>query len=198
MRRLYLRTVHAGCPGAVRLRRRGVRCTQIVGVYVVLAAVMMRVAVRRGHPAVAVHIVVVGAHIARTVYYTRIRIVCRHRPRYRGLVQRARRAEAQVLRRVVHMSGAVEPDALQVYWHVNLLASVGVPAVNPQLIVCRVHFLGPDLVQQNIGLDFVLIATVNHQFALSVEITHRSVRLAAGEVEHRRGAGRDGPCHHNC
>ena len=146
----------------------------------------------------AVHIVVIGAHVARTVCDAREVVVCRHRPCYRRRMQRARGAETQVLCRVVHPPGAVEPDALQVYRHVNLFAGVGVPAVDPQLVVSRIHLLGPHLVQQNVGLNLVLVAAVDHQLALAVEVAHRAVGLAAREVEHRRGAGGDGPCHHNC
>ena len=183
----------------MRLRCRSVRRTHIVRMYRVhggTAVVMCRRC--RWHPTVAVHVIVVGAHITRAVNHTRVAVVCRHRPCERWPVQRARRAEAQRLCRVVHIACPVEPDALQVYRHVDLLARVCIPAVDPQLVVSRVHLLGPHLVEQDVGLNLVLVAAVYHQLALAVQVAHRAVGLAAREVEHRRGARRDGPCHHNC
>lgn len=97
----------------------------------VVRAVVVRVC--RRHPAVAVYVIVVAAHIARAVYHAGIGVVRRDVP---GEVRRVhRRAETQVLRRVVHVAGTVEPYALQVQRHVYLVAGVGVVAVDPQLIV---------------------------------------------------------------
>ena len=146
----------------------------------------------------AVHLVVVGACVARTVHYARVVVVGRHGPSHRGPPQASVSAEPQVLCRVVHASGAVEPDALQVDGHVYLVARVGIVAVDPQLVECRVDAFCPHLVEEHVGLYFVVVAAVNHQLALAVEVVHRAFGLAAREVEHRRGARRDGPCHHNC
>ena len=183
----------------MRLRCRCVRCTHIVGMQGVHGGTaVVRCRRCRWHPTVAVHVIVVGAHVTRAVHHARVWVVCRYCPHHRRAVQCARRAETQRLCRVVHVACPVEPDALQVYRHVNLLARVCIPAVDPQLVVCRVHLLGPHLVQQNVGLNLVLVAAVYHQLALAVQVAHRAVGLAAREVEHRRGARRDGPCHHNC
>lgn len=71
---------------------------------------------------------------------------------------------------------------MQVEWHIDFVTRIGIPAVDPEFIVSRVYALGPDFVDQYIGLDFVVVAAINHQFVLSVEVTHRSVGLAAREI----------------
>ena len=132
----------------------------------------------------------VGACVARTVHYARVVVVGRHGPCNRRHPQASVGAETQVLCRVVHAPGAVEPDALQVYGHVYLLARVGVVAEDPQLVECRVDALGPHLIEEHVGLNLVVVAAVYHQFVLAIEVAYRAFGLAAREVEHRRGAGR--------
>ena len=175
------------------------RGAQVVGVVRVRGrAVVARGRRCRRHPAVAVHLVVVGAAVARMVDDAREVVVGGHGPCYRRHPEAAVGAEPQVLRRVVHAAGAVEPDALQVYGHVYLLARVGVVAVDPQLVECRVDPLGPHLVEEHVGLYLVVVAAVDHQFALAVEVAHRAFSLAAREVEHRCGVGRHHGREHNC
>lgn len=146
----------------------------------------------------AVHLVVVGACVAWTVVDASVGVVGRHGPSHRGPPQASVGAEPQVLCRVVHASGAVEPDALQVDGHIYLVARVGIVAVDPQLVECRVDAFCPHLVEEHVGLYFVVVAAVNHQLALAVEIVHRAFGLAAREVEHRCGVGRHQGRKHNC
>lgn len=144
---------------------------------------------RRRHwrtPAVAVHIVVVGAHIAVVVNHACEGPVFRHIPHNLRRVQ-TRRAEAQVLGCVVHAAGAVQPYTLQLERHVDLFACVGIVAVYPQLVVGRVDALCPYLVDEHIGLDFVIITAVDHHLVLPVQVINCSVGLAAGEVVDGRG-----------
>jgi hypothetical protein len=90
--------------------------------------------------------------------------------------------EAQVLRRVVHPAGTEEPYALQVERHVDFVTRIGVVTVDPQLVVGRVDALHPDLVDQHIGLDFVIVPAVDHHLLLRVEVLHRALGLWKGEV----------------
>ena len=138
----------------------------------------------RRHPAVEVDIIVVGADIAGAMQHPRVGVVRRHIPckcraSHRGV-------EPQELSRVVYPSGAVEPHTLQVQRHIDLLARVGVVAEHPQLIVGRVDALRPHLVHQDVGLNLVFVATVNHDFVLRIQVPHRARGLTLREVAYRR------------
>lgn len=116
--------------------------------------------VGRGHPTMAVDIVVVGAGIACAMGHAGVGVVRRDVPDdggYSGID-----AEAQVLGCVVHPSSAVEPHALQVEGHVDFLSSIGVIAEEPNLIVGGIHALHPDIVDEDIGLNLIVIATIDH------------------------------------
>lgn len=139
----------------------------------------------RRHPAVAVYVVVVRACVAAAVRDARVGVVGRDVPRQRRPVHT--RAEAQVLCRVVDLCPAVEPDALQVDGHVNLVTRVGIVSEDPQLVVRRVHAFHPHLVQEYVCRDLILVSAVNHQLVLAVQVAHRAQRLAVREVVCRPG-----------
>lgn len=128
----------------------------------------------------AVYVVVVTTHISRTVYHARIRMVRRDIPREMRCPYR--RAETQVLCRIVHASRSVQPYALQVQWHVYLVAGICIVAENPQLVVGRVDPFCPDLIHEHVSLNLILVAAVDHQLVLAVQVVHRAVGLAAREV----------------
>ena len=128
-------------------------------------------------------IVVVSHRVSGTMQDAGIAVVGWDTPRE---VRRLhRRVEAQVLCRVVNASGAVEPHTAQVERHVNLVTGIGVVAIDPNLVVGRVDALHPNLVDEHIGLDFIIVAAVYHQFVLPVEVVHCPFSLAAGEVVDR-------------
>lgn len=130
-----------------------------------------------------VDIVVVSHRVSGTMQDAGIAVVGWDTPRE---VRRLhRRVEAQVLCRVVNAPGAVEPHASKVERHVNLVTGIGVVAIDPNLVVGRVDALHPNLVDEHIGLDFIIVAAVNHHLALRVEITHRALCLRQGEIAHR-------------
>ena len=131
---------------------------------VVVRTVVCRV--RRRHPPMAVYVVVVTAHISRTVYHACIRMVRRDIPREMRCLYP--RAETQVLRCVVHASRSVQPYALQVQWHVYLVARICVVAENPQLVIGRVDPFCPNLIHEHVSLNLILVAAVNHKFVLPI------------------------------
>lgn len=121
------------------------------------------VAVRRrggGHPAVAVDVVVVGAHIAGVVRTAYECVVGRYVPHETRVAHGG--VEAQVLCGVVHAAGAVEPHALQVERHDDFVAGVGVVAIDPDFVIGRVDAFHPDLVDEDVGLDLIVVAAVEH------------------------------------
>ena len=141
------------------------------------------VGVGRGHPAVTVYVVVVTASVAGSVDYSCIGAV-------RGDVpSEARRShihpEAEVLSCVVHASATVEPYAFEVERHVDFVAGVGIPAVDPELIVGGVDTLHPDFVDKHVGGQLILVAEVDHHLVLRVEVAHCPCGLAVGEVVDR-------------
>ena len=127
-----------------------------------------------------VYLVVVAARVARAVYDAGVGVVGRDVPREGGVAHLD--AEAQVLCGVVHAAGAVEPYTLQVEGHVYLVAGVGIIAVDPYLVVGRVDTLHPYLVYEDVGLNLVVITTVDHDFLLRVEVADSAGGLAVGEV----------------
>ena len=134
----------------------------------------------RRHPAVTVDVVVVTAHVARDVLSACIWVIGWDIPFEARHPDRC--VEAQVLRRVVHPAGTVEPDALQVERHVDFVARIGIEAVDPQFVVGRVDSLHPDLVNQHVGFDFVIVPAVDHHLLLCVEVLYCALSLLKGEV----------------
>lgn len=138
------------------------------------------VGVDRGSPAEAVHFVVVGAGVAGAVRHAGVVVVGRHEP---GECRHAHfYAEAEVLGGVVHAAGAVEPYALEVEGHVDFVAGVGVVAIDPEFVVGAVDAFHPHFVEEDVGLDFVVVSAVDHDFALRVEVVDGAGGLAVGEV----------------
>ena len=132
------------------------------------------------HPAVAMDIIVVTACVSVAVFHSRVGVVGRNPPDERGHPHI--HPEAQVLRRVVHPSSAVQPYTMQVDRHVDFVARVGIESVEPYLIVRRVHPLHPDVVYEHVGLYLVVIPAVNHQLPLAVQVVHCATGLAVGKV----------------
>ena len=110
-----------------------------------------------------------------------------HDPREGG--QWAGVAETQCGGGAVHAGAClvVEPDAGEVDGHVDFVAGVGVEAVEPYFVELVVHAFGPNLVDEHVGLNLVVVAAVDHQFGLGVEVSHGAVGLAVGEIAYRRG-----------
>ena len=115
------------------------------------------------------------AHIAGGVHPAGVGVVGRDIPAEARRVHGG--VEPQVLCGVIHPPGAVEPDALHVERHVNLVAGVGIIAVQPDFVVGRVDALHPYLVDQHIGLNLVIVAAINHQLLLGVEVLYGAMRL---------------------
>jgi hypothetical protein len=120
-----------------------------------------------------------------TVYTSGIGVIGRDVPRQRRSAHI--HSEPQVLCGVIHISAAIEPYAFKIERHVDFVASVGVPAVYPELVVGGIDSLHPNLVDEYIGGKLILVAEVDHHLVLRVQVTHRSHRLAIGEVVY-------GPC----
>ena len=91
--------------------------------------------------------------------------------------------EPEGLGRAVDVSVFNEPDAFEVDGHVDLFAGVGVIAVEPDFIERRGYLLGPHLVEEDVGGQFVCIAAVDHQFVLVVQERHGAQRLIVREVQ---------------
>ena len=172
-------TVGAGSPAAGGHGSGGVGAT-----HVVVGQWRRRdagaVGVGRGHPSMAMDVVVVGPCISGTVGEARVGVVGRDAPSDGGDADLD--TEAQVLGCVVHAAGAVEPNAMQVEGHVDFVAGVGVETVDPNLVVGGVDALHPDFVDEYVGLNLVIVSAVNHQLVLGVEIVDGACGLAVGEV----------------
>ena len=133
-------------------------------------------------PTMEVYIIMVGAHIMWMVVRTYIRVIgryCPYKSGYRGIA-----TETQVCRCTVHVTGVLveEPYAVQVEGHVDFFSGIGIISVYPELVILRIDFLCPYLVDQSIGLNFVLVPAVNHDFLLGIEVVHRTSHLSVGEV----------------
>lgn len=130
------------------------------------------VGVCRGHPAVPVDIVMVGTRIANAVCYAGIRVVGRYVPDQRGGAYI--NPKAQVLSSIVHASCTVEPYTLQVQGHIDFVAGIGIVAIDPEFIVGGVHSFHPNFVEEDVGLNLIVISAVNHDFALRIQIIDRA------------------------
>lgn len=150
----------------------GVRCRCSV-----MRSAMMWCGRHRGYPTRTVDVVVVGANVVCYVYCTSEAVVGRHGPDDGGYMYVA--TESEVLCSVVETAtiSVAQPYASQVERHVELFSRVGVVAENPQLVVFVGDPLGPDVGDDDVSLNLVVIATVNHHFILCVEKLDTSVRL---------------------
>lgn len=130
----------------------------------------------------------------RVMVATREWVVGRHRPIEVGRGHRG--AEAQILCRAIYTAAVVvvEPDACQVDGIVNLLARVGIIAIQPNLVVFAVHRLIPHFIDNHIRSQLVGIAAINHQLRLPVESRGHADSLRSGEEAHLVGGDRQG-CH---
>lgn len=136
----------------------------------------------RRTPAVTVDVVVVRAAVVSGMGYPHKAAVDRHRPHQCGVG--CVNLEMQIPGGIVHCvaPSVKQPDTAEVEGHVNLVAGVGVDAVEPHLIVATVDTLHPDVGDDDIGLQLVSVAAVDDQFVLCVEEMHRTARLAIGEI----------------
>lgn len=139
----------------------GVRCGCSV-----MRSAMMWCGRHRGYPTRTVDVVVVGAYIVCYVYGTGEVVVGGHGPDDSGNMCVA--TESEVLCSVVETAtiSVAQPYASQVERHVDLFSRVGVVAENPQLVVFVGDPLGPDVGDDDVSLNLVVIATVNHHFIL--------------------------------
>ena len=87
------------------------------------------VGVGGGHPTVTMDIVVVGARVAVAMHCAGVGTVGRDVPGQRGPVYSY--FKPQVLCGVVHVATTEEPYAFEVERHINLVAGVGVPSIDP-------------------------------------------------------------------
>ena len=148
------------------------RCTRVWR-----RASVMRSGRHWGYPTRTVDVVVVGAYIVCYVYGTGEVVVGGHGPDDSGNMCVA--TESEVLCSVVETAtiSVAQPYASQVERHVDLFSRVGVVAENPQLVVFAGDPLGPDVGDDDVSLNLVVVATVNHHFILCVEKLDTSVRL---------------------
>lgn len=145
-------------------------------------------------PSVAVHVVVVGAAIRGMVRHTGKGVVVRHMPGYAGTAHAD--AKTQILCCVIHLRTAEEPHTLQVQGHIDLIACIGIVAIEPYLVVGGVYPLHPHVAYQHIGLNLIVIATVDHQLALPVQVVYCARGLAVGEIMNRTCRCPKGQQHH--
>lgn len=173
-----VRMVVARMPRIVVIEHRIVGVTMVVRMVVVIG---VHVVV----PAMAMDIVVVAANKVVVVVRTAVVMIGRDMPIEVGSYSMA--AEAQVVGCAIEVAGAliVEPYTLEVERHIDLFAGIGVVSIEPDLVVLGVDLLGPDLVDESVGLDFVFVATVDHNLTLSVEIFDSSQSLPMGEIADR-------------
>ena len=155
-----------------------------------------------------VNVGVVAVVPTRTVDIVVVGIVVHHRTRgaYKGVVRRhcpheggsmVGVLEAQVLCRAIDVAILHQIDALKVDGHEDFLTRVGIVAIKPYLVERRADLLGPYFVDEYVGGQLVLVATVNHQLVLIVQAGYCACCLAVGEIKdvlgcdsHRR--------HHQC
>lgn len=164
------------------------RIVVIVHGIVWVAMVVGMVVVVRVHvivPTMAMDVVVVGAYICMVVVGTVVVVIGGDVPVEVGGYCVA--TETEIVGCAIQMAGVlvVEPDALQVDGHVDLFACVCVVGIKPDLIVLRVDSFGPYFVYESIGLDFVFVATIDHNLTLSVEIVDCTCCLCVGEIANR-------------
>ena len=140
-------------------------------------------------PARLVDVIVIGVEESGSVETTLEGAVGRHNPSEGG--KRTGVAETQGGGSAVHTGagGVVEPDAAEIDRHIDFVAGVGVETVDPNFVELGVDFFGPDFVDENVGLDFVVIAAVDHKLGLSVEVTDGALGLTEGEIAN--GASRN-------
>ena len=140
-----------------------------------------------GYPTRTVDVVVVGAYVVRYVHGAGEVVVGGHAPEDGGHFCGA--TESQILCCAVEAAtiAVVEPDATQVEGHVDFFSSVGIVAENPQLVISAGYTFGPDVRNDDVGLNLVIIATVDHHLVLSVEELHAAVSLRVREIHNRVG-----------
>ena len=141
------------------------------------------------------HREVIGHAEARTVHHAGVGVVARHIPSRRSCDVAA--VEPQVLSSVVDVAAAEKPYALQVERHIDFLARVGIVAEHPDLVERRVVALHPHVADEHIGLDFVIVATVDHHLLLRVQVAHRPLCLSEREEPDGIGRGCQAQHHHN-
>ncbi len=136
-------------------------------------------------PTMAMDVVVVGTHVYMVMVWTIVVVVGRNVPIEVGGYGVA--TEAEVVGCAIEMTGVlvVEPDALEVDGHIDLFASICVISIEPDLIVLRVDSFGPYFVNEGVGLNFVFIATIDHNLTLCIEIVDCTCCLCVGEIADR-------------
>ena len=133
-------------------------------------------------PTWLVDVIVVGVKESGGVETTLERTIGRHDPSESW--KRTGIAEAQGGGSAVHTGsrGVVEPYASEIQRHIDFVAGVGVETVEPNFVELGVDLFGPHFVDENVGLDFVVIAAVDHKLGLSVEVTDSALGLTEGEI----------------
>lgn len=86
---------------------------------------------------------------------------------------------------------------MQVERHVDFVAGVGIESVDPDFVVGGVDSLHPDIINQHVCLNLVVVAAVNHEFLLRVEIVHSARGLAVSEIVDTPGRGSQAHQDHN-
>lgn len=146
-------------------------------------------------PSLAVNVVVIGIIELCWACRTHIGVVWWHRPAEGRATMRG--LESQIGGCAVDVAVGEQIDALQVDGHIYLVASVGIVAIQPNFVERGANLLGPNLVYKAVGRQLVLVAAVNHQLILIVQVSNSPCSLIVSKVENVVSGS--APCrHHQC
>ncbi len=155
-----------------------------------IVGVVVHVAVVAVVPTMAVNVIVIGIVVVGGAGVAGEVVVGRHRPSEgRTMVSVA---ETEILGSAVHVAISQKIDALEVDRHVDFIARIGVPSVNPDFEERRADLLSPDFIDQAIGGQLVFIAAVDHQLVFVVEDGNSAGGLSVGEIKDVVGCSCEG------
>ncbi len=158
-----------------------------------IVGVVVHIVVMSVIPAMAVHIIVVGIVVSGGAGIAGEGMIGGHGPGEGGTAVAG--AEAQVGSCAIDFVVGHEVDTFQVDGHVDFIAGVGIPTIEPNFVKRRTDLLGPHFVDEAIGGHLILVAAPNHQFVLVVEHRHGAGSLMIGEIKDVFSCG--GECGYN-
>jgi hypothetical protein len=185
-----------GIAGTFLARHVGLRWDRsgVAGMTVVVG-VVVEVRIVAIVPARAVDVIVVGVVVYHRTRRAHIVVIRRHGPSEGWTAVGG--PEAQIGGRTIDIAIGEQVDALQVDGHVNLVTGVGIVAIQPDFVERGADLLGPHLVDKAVGGQFVLIAAVDHQLVLIVQVSHCPRGLVVSKIEDVVGGSAQG-CYHQC
>ena len=132
-----------------------------------------------GSPAIYVDVIMVGLVVDGGVCHMDVGSVLWHCPLDVWIWGVA--AETEEMGRTVHPVVAVveKPYASEVNGHENLFPSVGIVSEKPYFIIVRIHFLGPNVGDEHVGLQFVFISAIDNHFVLMFQVVNHAIGLAS-------------------